>query len=86
MLTIFVPHSLVASHIMADTETRVRLNVGGVHFEVARSLIARHDSSMLARLVSDTWQTDRQSSLSILTARPFVIVWTFCVMVASVFL
>ena len=50
---------------MAETATTVRLNVGGVHFEVSRSLIAKHDSSMLARLVSDTCQTDPEAIIFI---------------------
>ena len=50
---------------MAETATTVRLNVGGVHFEVSRSLIAQHDSSMLARLVSDTCQTDPEAIIFI---------------------
>ena len=36
---------------------RIRLNVGGRHFEVSRSLIDQL-GSMLARLVSDTWNDD----------------------------
>jgi hypothetical protein len=50
---------------MAETATTARLNVGGVHFEVSRSLIAKHDSSMLARLVSDTWQADPEAIIFI---------------------
>lgn len=36
----------------------VKFNVGGKLFETARSLIDQHDGTMLARLVSDTWQED----------------------------
>ena len=50
---------------MADTATTVRLNVGGVNFEVSRSLIAHHGYSMLSRLVSDTWQADPEAIIFI---------------------
>lgn len=36
----------------------VRFDVGGKLFKTARSLIDRHEGTMLARLVSDTWQED----------------------------
>jgi hypothetical protein len=38
------------------TET-VQFDVGGKVFRVARSLIEQHDQTMLARLVSERWQT-----------------------------
>ena len=50
---------------MAKTATTARLNVGGFYFEVSRSLIVQHDSSMLARLVSDTWQADPEALIFI---------------------
>ena len=56
---------VISLYTMAETATTVRLNVGGVHFEVSRSLIAKHDSSMLARLVSDTWQADPEAIIFI---------------------
>ncbi len=34
----------------------VRLDVGGTKFKVSRSLIEQYPNTMLARLVSDTWQ------------------------------
>ena len=36
----------------------VKFNVGGKAFETARSLFLQHEDTMLARLVSDTWQED----------------------------
>ena len=36
----------------------VKFNVGGKAFETARSLLLQHEDTMLARLVSDTWQED----------------------------
>jgi hypothetical protein len=51
---------------MATNETTiVRFNVGGVKYEVSRSLIEAYPSTMLARLVSDTWQQDLGSEIFI---------------------
>jgi hypothetical protein len=36
----------------------VKFDVGGKVFKTARSLILQHEDTMLARLVSDTWQED----------------------------
>jgi hypothetical protein len=55
----------ISFYTMADTATTVRLNVGGVNFEVSRSLIAHHGYSMLSRLVSDTWQADPEAIIFI---------------------
>ncbi|CAB9500846.1 POZ domain-containing protein KCTD8 [Seminavis robusta] len=49
---------------MATTET-VKLNVGGTQFVVSRSLIEQHSTTMLARLVSDTWQKDPKKEIFI---------------------
>lgn len=35
---------------------KVKINCGGKHFEVSRSLINQYPESMIGRLVSDTWQ------------------------------
>jgi hypothetical protein len=48
-----------------DKPTTVKLNVGGKHYEVSRSLIERYPDTMLARLVSDTWQSDPSSTIFI---------------------
>ena len=40
------------------TPQTVKFNVGGKLFETSRSLVDQHDDTMLARLVSDTWQED----------------------------
>ena len=36
----------------------VQFDVGGRLFKTSRSLIDKHEDTMLARLVSDTWQED----------------------------
>ena len=36
----------------------VQFDVGGRLFKTSRSLIDKHEGTMLARLVSDTWQED----------------------------
>lgn len=41
--------------------TTARFNVGGQHFEVARSVIEKFPESMLAKLASKTWQNDPDS-------------------------
>jgi len=43
-----------------ETES-VTFDVGGRTFKVSRSLIKQHEKSMLARLVSDTWQSVKDS-------------------------
>jgi hypothetical protein len=45
---------LLRCETMAET---VQFDVGGKVFRVARSLIEQHDQTMLARLVSERWQT-----------------------------
>ncbi|KAL7531970.1 hypothetical protein ACHAXR_004344 [Thalassiosira sp. AJA248-18] len=40
------------------SETTVKFNVGGKHFEVSRALIDAHSDTMLGRLVSDIWNED----------------------------
>ena len=47
---------------MADT---VKLNVGGRHFEVGRDLVDKYSDSVLATLVSDTWQEDPEETVFI---------------------
>jgi len=55
--------------ITLDETATVTFNVGGTTFEVATSLIEQHGTTMLARLVSDTWQgvkdSDKASNLFI---------------------
>ncbi|CAB9519416.1 PotAssium voltage-gated channel [Seminavis robusta] len=43
----------------SSTKT-AELNVGGSKYEVSRSLIEQYPDTMLARLVSETWQRDEQ--------------------------
>ncbi|KAL7532015.1 hypothetical protein ACHAWF_003987 [Thalassiosira exigua] len=46
-----------------DSPETVKFNVGGKPFETSRSLIDQHEGTMLARLVSDTWQEDPQKDM-----------------------
>jgi hypothetical protein len=43
----------------------VTFNVGGKFFKTARSLTLQHEGSLLARLVSDTWQVDKTKPIFI---------------------
>lgn len=51
-----------SSHSMVEV---VRLDVGGTKFKVSRSLIEQYPNTMLARLVSDTWQQHRDHEVFI---------------------
>ncbi len=42
----------------ADKPKTVKFNVGGKKFEASRELVEENEESMLARMVSDTWQED----------------------------
>lgn len=48
-----------------DSPRTVKFNVGGKVFETTLSLIDQHEDTMLARLVSDTWQEDPSKSVFI---------------------
>jgi hypothetical protein len=48
-----------------ETSKTINLNVGGTTYEVSRSLIEAYPHSMLARLVSDTWQQETKSKIFI---------------------
>jgi hypothetical protein len=53
---------------MADDHTNsptVTFDVGGKLFKTSRSLILQHEDTMLARLVSDTWQVDKTKPIFI---------------------
>lgn len=53
---------------MTDQPTKpdiVQFDVGGRIFKTSRSLIDQHEDTMLARLVSDTWQEDPNKSVFI---------------------
>jgi hypothetical protein len=41
-----------------DTSKVVRLNVGGTHYEVSRSLMEMYPDTMLARMISDEWSNE----------------------------
>ena len=43
----------------------VKFNVGGRHFEVGRDLVDKYSDSVLATLVSDTWQEDPEETVFI---------------------
>ena len=47
---------------MVDT---VKFNVGGKHFEVSRALIDARPESMLAKMISETWEQDPESPMFI---------------------
>eukprot|EP00956_Cyclotella_meneghiniana_P011775 scaffold16542_cov74-Cyclotella_meneghiniana.AAC.2 len=40
---------------MVDT---IKFNVGGRHFEVSRQLVEQNPYTMLAKMISETWETD----------------------------
>jgi hypothetical protein len=48
-----------------DSSMTVKFNVGGRHYEVSRSLIERFPSTMLAKMISETWQKDPEVTLFI---------------------
>jgi hypothetical protein len=48
-----------------DLYSTVKFNVGGCHYDVSRPLIEKFPSTMLARMVSETWQKDREATLFI---------------------
>ena len=50
---------------MTDKPEVVQFDVGGRVFKTSRSLIDQHEDTMLARLVSDTWQEDPNKSVFI---------------------
>ena len=45
----------VCNQEMVDT---VKLNVGGKHYEVSRDLIDQHPDTLLAKLISETWEKE----------------------------
>ena len=47
---------------MVDT---VKFNVGGKHFEVSRALIDANPNSMLAKMISETWEKDPENPMFI---------------------
>ena len=47
---------------MVDT---VKFNVGGKHFEVSRALIDARPESMLAKMISETWEKDPENRMFI---------------------
>jgi hypothetical protein len=66
VLTMSDPTSEIAkSDSPTDPSRTVKFNVGGRHYEVSRSLIEKFPSTMLARMISETWQTDPEATLFI---------------------
>ena len=49
----------------ASGEEKVIFDVGGKMYTVSRSLIEEHSDTMLARIVSKTWQEDPDSTVFI---------------------
>jgi hypothetical protein len=50
---------------MATDTATVKFNIGGLRYEVSRSLLERHSESMLAKIASDQWQEDPESEIFI---------------------
>ena len=50
---------------MSENSKLVKFNVGGTKYEVARSLLASHPDTMLARTSSEQWQKDPESEIFI---------------------
>jgi hypothetical protein len=53
-----------SSTIAMDTAT-VKFNIGGLRYEVSRSLLERHSESMLTKIASDQWQEDPELEIFI---------------------
>ena len=47
------------------SQSTVKFNVGGKHFEVARALIDDHSDTLLGKLVSDTWNANQNKNREI---------------------
>jgi hypothetical protein len=65
-------HSATLIHLQKITSSNhdrptefIQFDVGGRIFKTSRSLIDQHEDTMLARLVSDTWQEDPNKSVFI---------------------
>ena len=43
----------------------MKFNIGGLRYEVSRSLLERHSESMMAKIASDQWQEDPESEIFI---------------------
>lgn len=50
---------------MSENNKIVKFNVGGTRYEVARSLLASHPDTLLARMASEQWQKDPESEIFI---------------------
>jgi hypothetical protein len=53
------------SYSPTDSYSTVKFNVGGRHYEVSRASIEKFPSTMLARMISETWQKDPEVTLFI---------------------
>ena len=52
------PHEAIGQQPPHSMPQTVKFNVGGKLFETAQSLVDQHEGTMLARLVSETWNDD----------------------------
>jgi hypothetical protein len=50
---------------MATNTATVKFNIGGLRYEVSRSLLEMHSESMLTKIASDQWQEDPESEIFI---------------------
>ena len=50
---------------MSTSQAIVKLNVGGMRYEVARSLIETHPDTMIARMISKEWQQNSDAEIFI---------------------
>ena len=55
----------MSSESTKSEQKTIRFNVGGQLYEVSKSLIEQREDTMLARLVSDTWLADPNSTIFI---------------------
>ena len=46
----------------------IKFNVGGRYFEVSRLLVDENPDTMLAKMISDTWDKNSETNLSSLIA------------------
>jgi hypothetical protein len=53
------------SYSPTDSYSTVKFNVGGRHYEVSRASIEKFPSTMLARMISETWQKEPEVTLFI---------------------
>jgi hypothetical protein len=58
-------HSSTKFQTIAKDTATVKFNVGGLRYEVSRSLLEMHSESMLTKIASDQWQEEPKSEFVI---------------------